>query len=784
MEYSAQKNRVGLASLIHRFNIPQGVVGKAAIALGLLALLALMYPHGESVDLDYRVGGIWAQKDLIAPFSFPVFRDEKEYTSEVEAARKGVFQVFEQDTLVPERQIRNLREFFTRLSDAAAVHPTSRKVPVASEKVNAGDSLFLAQIAADSQIPLTAEQWALLERMSLRGEADQMRGILEKALRFAYATGVLDRNKSTIAPQEIALRSGNTEVLIAAVRLYDHNDVGTILESRLQSAYRNDSARLGLAYKIGLMYLLPDIRFSTHATDVALTSALDAVPRTVGFVQENERIVSKHDRITPEIKLKLESLRRAKAERGPAPDSLTHLIGASLHVAVVIMLYAFYLGYFRKQIFNNNRKLALIALLILLEAFFAYQSRELDVLTPVEYLIFVPTASMLLTIIFDSRVGFYGTVIIAFVVAGIRGSDYSIALASLVAGALSVYSVRDMKNRTQLFRSLGFIFSGYAVVIISLGLERYEPIQLVVAQIVFALINAIVSPVLTYGLLIFLERTFRVTTDLALMELARFNHPLLRLLAEKAPGTFHHSITMATLAEAAAAGLGANEVLARVGAYFHDVGKIVKPTYFVENQKGSRNRHDKLAPRMSSLIIAAHVKEGVTLARSHGLPEEVVEFIPMHHGTTRIDYFYNKAVALAQNSEDETKLDEINEGDYRYPGPKPQTKETGIMMLADAIEAAVRTIDDPTPQRLSDAVDELVKKRLDDGELDECPLTLRDLTKIKAAFLGVLVGVYHTRVRYPDPPKERIRKPRIKPTAPEPDENAVQETGTGAEELQ
>jgi hypothetical protein len=170
---------------------------------------------------------------------------------------------------------------------------------------------------------------------------------------------------------------------------------------------------------------------------------------------------------------------------------------------------------------------------------------------------------------------------------------------------------------------------------------------------------------------------------------------------------------------------------------------------------------------MSSLIIAAHVKEGMTLAREHGLPEEVIDFIPMHHGTTRMDYFYNKALQLAESSEDETKLDEINEQDYRYPGPRPQTKETGILMLADAIEASVRTIEEPTPQRLADAIDELIKKRLEEGELDECPLTLRDLSKIKAAFLGVLVGIYHTRVKYPEPVKPRLRRPRVKPAEPE-----------------
>jgi putative nucleotidyltransferase with HDIG domain len=426
------------------------------------------------------------------------------------------------------------------------------------------------------------------------------------------------------------------------------------------------------------------------------------------------------------------------------------------------MLYGLYLGLFRKGIAGSNRKLALIGLLFLLEGVMAYLTREIDVNAPVEYLILVPVASMLLTIIFDSRVGFYGTVLISLIVAGIRGNDYSIALASLVAGALAVYTVRDMKNRTQIFRSLGFIFLGYAMAIIALGLERFESLSVVSEQLAYAMINAVISPVLTYGLLIFLEKTFRVTTDLTLMELVHFNHPLLRQLAEQAPGTYHHSMTLASLSETAAAAVGANEILCRVGAYFHDIGKVVKPTYFVENQKGSRSRHDKLAPRMSSLIIAAHVKDGIALAREHGLPEEVIDFIPMHHGTTRMDYFYTKALDLARSDPDETKIDEIKEQDYRYPGPKPRTKETGILMLADTVEAAVRTIDDPTPQRLEQTIEELIRKRLEEGELDECPLTVKDLTKIRAAFLSVLIGIYHTRVKYPEAARRKTtRRPGV-----------------------
>lgn len=754
--------------------IPGTLAVRILLVAGLLVVLALMFPRGESLELDFKVGAIWAQKDLIAPFAFPIFRDEREYGRDVAEAKQKVLQVFERDTLVSKRQLQRLDEFFRRTADAIKVsrqyqHDVSRGDASAKD-----DSVLFDKLSTSLDIPFTPREWAVLSALDADGRLQRMHEQIARALQDLYAVGVVDRSKGTVVPAEIALRRGNTEEILSVSRLYDHNDVVTLLETRLLQHYHGNNDSVSLSYKIAVVHALPNVRFSEAATNQAVATAVDAITRTIGFVQENERIISKHERITPETRLKLESLRRIKAERGPASDNVFQLIGTTLHVTIVIVLYGIYLYLFRKRIFANNRKLALIALLILMEGSFAYLSRELDVTTPIEYLIAVPAAAMLLTIIFDSRVGFYGTVIIAFVVAGIRGNDYSVALASMVAGALSVYSVRDMKNRTQLFRSLGFIFTGYAVAIVALGMERYEPASVILEQLTFALANAIVSPVLTYGLLIFLEKVFKVTTDLTLMELAHFNHPLLRMLAEKTPGTYHHSMSIASLAEAAAASVGANEVLVRVGAYFHDIGKVVKPTYFVENQKGSRSRHDKLSPRMSSLIIAAHVKDGIALAREYKLPEEVIDFIPMHHGTTRIDYFYNKAMKLAESSDDETKLDEINEQDYRYPGPKPQTRETGIMMLADAVEAAVRTIEEPTPQRLTDAIDELVKRRLDEGELDECPLTLAEITKVKGAFLGVLVGIYHTRVKYPEavkPPRIRRPKPKLLPQEPvEPEE--------------
>jgi len=760
---------IHLLSLVRKVYFSRNFITKFAIGLTLTVILAYLFPRGEAIELDYKVGGIWAQKDLIAPFSFPILRDEREYNKDVEEAKAKVLEVFERDTVEAESQLVQLNDFFKQLTEAVTLHETYRREARKRLATESADSMTFAAAAGALEIPFTDKEWDLLDGLAATGRLKEMAQYLTMTIREYLRTGILDRNKNTLSHNEIAVRRGTIEEVIPRTRVYDQTDIVTLLDEALRAHYKGDNGAVGIAYKIGLMHVLPNIKFSRAATGQAVAAAADQVPRTTGFVQENERIVSKHERITPDIKLRLDSLRRAKAERGPASDTPTQLVGTMLHVTIVVLLFGIYLYHFRKRIFTNNRRLMLIALLILLEGLFAYLTRELDINAPIEYLIFVPVASMLLTIVFDSRVGFYGTVIIAFIVGGIRGNDYSIALVSLVAGALSVYSVRDMKNRTQIFRSLGFIFLGYGISIVALGLERFETMPGILEQLSFALVNAVASPVLTYGLLIFLERVFKVTTDLTLLELAHFNHPLLRMLAVQAPGTYHHSMSMASLAEAAASAVGANEVLARVGAYFHDIGKIEKPTYFVENQKGARSKHDKLAPRMSSLIIAAHVKEGMALAREYHLPEEVVDFIPMHHGTTRIDYFYQKALQLAQNSPDETKIDEINEQDYRYPGPKPQTKETGIMMLADAVEAAVRTLEEPTPQRLEAAIDELIKKRFEEGELDDCPLTLKDLTKIKEAFLSVLVGVYHSRVRYPEPLLKKKNPPPGATDDPQPE---------------
>jgi putative nucleotidyltransferase with HDIG domain len=349
---------------------------------------------------------------------------------------------------------------------------------------------------------------------------------------------------------------------------------------------------------------------------------------------------------------------------------------------------------------------------------------------------------MLITIIFDSRLGFYTTVVFSLIAGALRGNDYSFVAMNIVAGVLSVYTVRDIKNRTQIFRSFLFILIGYAGTILAFGLERFDSFEKILIELSFAGTNALISPILTYGLLIFFEHIFKITTDLSLLELSNFERPLLTELAKKAPGSFNHSLVMGTMAESAAEAIGANALLSRVGAYYHDIGKIITPNFFVENQLDNNNIHENLKPEESVKVILEHVSKGIELAKENKLPQEIIDFIPMHHGTLVLTFFYEKAKKLYGE-------DKVNIDDYRYPGPKPQTKETAIVMLADCCESAVRSVENPDSAKVENLINNLINSRVEDGQLDEAPITFKDITQIKSVFVNILLGHHHKRIRYP-----------------------------------
>lgn len=730
----------------------RNLILRFSLVLSLVFVITLMFPHGESIEYSYTVGAVWPDRDLVAPFSFPILRDARTYEKERQEAARAVYPVFGRDEKTEKTQVESLATVMRTI--LAHLEQPSKQLKGTSKS----DSVFRATAKNLLPYAINENQWQILARLKANdSRSSQMNFIkfeklLSSSLVEALRVGILNQHRIRPLQGAIALREGSTETIIPPDKIYDYDSAIGALERKFAGVVSSADV-VELAVQFVREVIRPNVLFDKAETDLAVKAAEDNVPRTSGFVRERETIISKNEVITAEAQVKLESLQKARQDRGIETQGWRHWLGITLHVLLVLALFSIYLFLFRKKIFHDNAKITIVALIILMEMFFTFLSIRLPIAEPTQFLILVPAGSMLLAIIFDSRVAFYGTVTIAFLVAAMRGNDYSFALISLIGGSLGAYTVRDIRHRTQIFRSLVFIFLGYALSILALSIERFESGTSVLYNLTFALANAVFSPVLTYGLLIVFERMFNVTTDLTLVELADFNHPLLQDLSEKAPGTFHHSVTIGSLAETAAEAIGANAILAKVGGYYHDVGKLLKAEYFGENQVIGHNKHNRLRPRMSALIIASHVKEGIELARQYGLPDQIIDFIPQHHGTNRISFFYDKA--LRQATKRPTK-ETINEEDFRYPGPKPQSKETGIVMLADSVEASTRAIEEMTTQSLERAIDNMIKHRFLEGQLEDCELTLRDLTNIKEAFLKILIGIHHQRIKYPE--KEIVEK--------------------------
>ena len=730
-----------ISRLIHSLIEQDSLSAKWIILGSFVVLVALMFPQGLSVESDYPVGMIWAENDLYAPFAFPIYKDEREYQHERELAANKVYKVFEENQSVVEENLDSLQRFFIvleriidrRKEDEAEVKAVLENFPIQFHDTE-WKVLWLLRNAEHRQS-------GTLPKYSL----EKLRRDVLLVVNGLYLQGIVDVRKSQLRDDElIAKRKKTNEQIVPLNKYLDKYELGKSVQQTFVSGYRGENDTVSLAVKIALTFLSPNLIYQKEQTEREIQFAEDLVPRTIGAISESERIIAKRERITPEIKLKLDSMRKAKEERGAGINVYVTFFGKSLRIFAIMWMIAMYIFLFRKKIYHDNAKLLLISLLFFFTAFIAFLTVQSSGELPLRYLIVIPAVSMILTIIFDSRVAFYSTVVLSLLVGGIRGNDYSIALSSLVAGAFAIYTVRDIKKRTQIFRSIIYVFLGYTITIIALGLERYESMEIMGNQLLVASFNAILSPMITYGLLIFMEKIFKISTELTLVDLSDLNNPLLKDLLHKAPGSFHHSVSVSTLAESAADAIGANGTLARVGGLYHDIGKMMNPELFVENQLGTESKHRTMSPRKSARVIAAHIEDGMTLAKEYNLPSNVMNFIVMHHGTNHIGFFYEKAVRQKKNK------GEVNENDFRYPGPKPTTKETAIVMLSDGVEASTRAIIEPTTDKIEANVDSLIKKRLLEGELDECNLNLRDLNRIKESFVKILVGIHHSRLQYPE----------------------------------
>jgi len=743
----------------------------------LILLISFLFPQGKSLQYVYQLNDI-TREPIIAPFTFPILKSDEKLKKDLDERRRSVPSVFNRDDNIVSQQTVALNEFFSMVNEIREANwrleesrrlVYERRYHKQYEKARSefvSDSVNLAlivKIFSDSYpFLLEKNSWELYlftdeDSKSLK-DLEQNNELILQICRNRWTEGIYDIAIKDITSRQVNVKQGSVPDLAAPSSFNDLERAWIKSKKELLSALLKEDVFRDIGYDLIIEFMKPNLLFDYDLTQRRQKENLDKVPRSQGVVLENELIVDANMRITDDILLKLNSLSAAVSRHDHSAGILKGiqgLIGRIMLLSVIISLFFAFLVVYRITIFQDWKMVLLISIVFLIQIAFA----NIVVIQAnwSEYLIPVTMGAMTLTILFDARIGFMATTSLAIFMGIMMGQNIDLVIVSLFTATIAVYNIRELRKRSQLFTTMFALIAASIIVIIGLGFFKENSWSIMARDIQFLVLNSILAPILTYGLIGVFEMIFDVTTDLTLIELLDYDHPLLKEAQRETNGTFNHSVVVGNLAEACAKAIGAHSLLCRVGAYYHDIGKMAKSEYFIENQYGGENKHDGITHTMSARIIRAHVKEGLRLAQEYGLPKLVSDFIPMHHGTTRVEYFYRMALKEA-----EQKGVKVDESAFRYPGPKPNTKETGILMICEAVEAAVRSIKEPDILKIEAMIDKIINQRIEDGQLSECPLTLDELSRIKGSvdgnsgMLPVLRGIYHIRVEYPDDTKSSV----------------------------
>ena len=743
-----------------------------SILISLTIILSLFFQRGRSLQYSYNIDDI-AREPIIAPYNFPILKSKSTLEEDLNNALKAEPFIFSRKQEIVDNQSSNLSSFFQLTNDIRLANKdlfNSRNLVYDyryTDKFQEAKSIASSDSAALSQKVIEfyklysfaqdKEDWNIfLMPIPQGGPQFSLKEFQEDILQICrnrWAIGILDIKESIIISDQLAIDNGDIPTLYNLSELNDLNEAWTEAKKEITSIYgAENDIRRELGYDLIIEFMIPNLVYDKETTERRQNASLDRVPRSKGIVLKDEMIVNANQRITEEDLQKLQSLAVEISKENRTlgiKDSIITYIGRLLIIGILISYFFTFLLIYRSHIFEKWQLLLVIAFIyvfiIVIANIFVYQ------LDFSEFLIPVTVAAMLLTILFDARIGFMGTTSIVLLVGIMIGNDLEFIVTGLFMSSIAMYTVRRIRTRSKFITAIFSLMGASIIAVLSHGLFMGHNVSTMGVDLTYLLVNSIFAPIITYGLIIILEVSFGITTDLSLIELLDFNHPLLKRLQQEANGTFNHSVVVGNLAEACADAINARSLLCRVGAYYHDLGKMERPEYYIENQFMGDNKHDSLTPAMSAKIIRKHVIDGLKLAKDYGLPKLVSDFIPMHHGTSRVEYFYRMALEAAKDTNEK-----VDDSAYRYPGPKPNTKETGILMICEAVEAAVRSIKEPDILKIDTMVDKVIKGRLNDGQLDECPLTLDDLRKIKgtvdgnSGMLPVLRGIYHIRIEYPE----------------------------------
>lgn len=706
----------------------RSILFRSILLILLILGITFLYPI-EKIYLPLDIPGLGevAPDDIISPFDYPIYKNPDELERERQVILANLKPVLKFDTANAGLARKEIRDWFEKLE-------TIEQTVLSNEE---------KLTAIKSSNPTLSE--SVINQVLTKRIYPQIKNAALAVLDSLISSGIVsDRNTLPLKNSGLAIVViGDSSRIIMRESITDTNTVRMQAIERATALTGKSPEIAAAAGEIAFLFAKPDLVFDKQATEQYRNTELANIKLTKGMVFSGEKIINAGERVSEFHRDVLVSLAKYRNQVNPGRglwEMLLPLLGRIFFVAFPIVFFYQYLYYFKKRVFASNSDLLLFGILFAGEVVLLHVIMAQSFLS--QYLVPLAIASMLTTILFDEEIGVAMTTSLAILVGVLAGFKLDLAFVTFIVGVVGCYSVRRVRQRHDFYRPMLYLCLTYAGSVYLIESLKLTPIAQLWPHVALAITNGFISPILTIGLLPLFETAFGITTDITLLELSDLNRPLLKRLALEAPGTYHHSIMIGTLAEDATESIEGNSLLARVGSYYHDIGKMLKPEYFVENQLDAGNKHEKLTPTMSAIILEAHVKEGVELAIRNGLPKSIIEFITGHHGTGIMTYFYNKA-----KQEDDVNAD-VDE--FRYPGPNPRSKEVAIVMLADSVEAASRTLDDPKPARIRSLVHRIFIEKMDSGLLENSDLTLRDIVKIENSFVRVLTAFFHRRVKYPE----------------------------------
>ncbi|MGH7552582.1 MAG: HD family phosphohydrolase [Longimicrobiales bacterium] len=707
---------------------------RVALLVLLAAVTYLSFPVAPVPDLPQLAPGDVTDQDVIARVDYTVFKTPSELARDQIEAAAVVAPTFRYEAAAVDTMRSRITRFMAYVDSAAASGAEEGEL-----------NARLRQVLTEHSLPTRTDVVTLLRAPQQRR---MLWNLLDRTLANELPEGVanvqeLEESRATQlhVVRPIGDVTVNRDSVLTATKLYQRAAANVPLDAPTSLAT--------LQQLILIRFFVPSLRLDRDATETDRENARRAVPIEMERVLAGERIIAAHERVTAEGFARLRAYRSHLVRQGileAGGASLRQVLGAFALNLVILSIFGLQLFFYRPAVYEKFRNVFLMAVLLISVVVPAAIIARTN--SPVE-LVPIAFATVIIAVLWDARMALSFALVAAILLsaqAPLTGIDARMLM--IVGGAAAALSVRVVRRRAQWLILGSLIAVGYAFTCVALGLLLSWDTMTVFERAVWGTINGVAGALLAMGFLPLFEAYTGITTDQTLLELADLSRPLLKRLSLEASGTYAHSINVANLAEAAARGIGANPLLTRVGAYYHDIGKISTPQYFIENQARARNPHDLLPPATSAAIVRGHVLEGLRLAEQAKLPASVKMFIPEHHGTQAIGFFYDQA----RQAQPDADLDPAH---FAYPGPKPRSRETAILMLADSVESAGKVLQEPTLERIRALVDRIVDAKIGQGQLDDAPLTLREITRIKEQFVSILNGMYHHRIDYPPLPKTR-----------------------------